>query len=155
MGDYSELCTMLVFKSHADACVEALSRLTTQVYAKDFSLYDALQGSFHPQLVSWFEHLTMIKQIAPDDRVGLANLFSEMNQFLNETEVLMCTFSYSPRAVFYKTLYSHVVASINSQRILLDVMIDPAIIGGAVYSYKGRHYNFTLAFDFKQSLQQG
>lgn len=152
MDKYNELCVMLMFKQHADVCADAFDSLAQGAYLKEFSLYDELQKRLHPQLVSWVEQLTLNRQIASDDRVALSNLFSEISRYLRESETLICTFGYAPRAGFYKTFYPYVVNAVQSSRILLDIIVDPSIIGGAAFNYRGRYYNFSTSFEFKESF---
>ena len=155
MDDFVDLSRMLVFKDYAYSCAESMDRLAQRVYLKDFSLYDALSEYFNPQIVSWVEQVILKKQIASDDKVLLGKLFTDLSRYLQELPVLVCTFGYNPSAKFYSKFYSQVCNYMSYQAILIDVVVDPMIVAGAIFSINGRFYNYSSSFEFKQMIVQG
>lgn len=77
----------------------------------------------------------------------------KLRQQLTKIEFMEITFSYQPNIKLINDISLFINNNIN-QKILIDIKVDPMIIGGAIISYGGRFFDGSLLHKLENALKK-
>lgn len=143
-----QLCLLLQFKSSADAFLRKLESVSGEIYTSSFSFAGSVSHLFSPSEVEWLLDSFNGLGLQEQDRVAVQAFFEAVSRYIAETPVCGCTFAIQPRVPFYNAFFASLREYIGNDRLLMDVRIDPTLVGGAIFVYQGRRFDFSLRKDF-------
>jgi hypothetical protein len=139
---------LLQFKSSADAFARKLASVSAEIYTSSFSFAGSVSHLFSPSEVEWLLDSFNGLGLQEQDRVAVQAFFEAVSKYIAETPVCGCTFAVQPSASFYNAFFASLREYTGNDRLLMDVHIDPTLVGGAIFVYKGRRFDFSLRKDF-------
>jgi hypothetical protein len=139
---------LLQFKSSADAFARKLASVSAEIYTSSFSFAGSVSHLFSPSEVEWLLDSFNGLGLQEQDRVAVQAFFEAVSKYIAETPVCGCTFAIQPSASFYNAFFASLREYTGNDRLLMDVHIDPTLVGGAIFVYKGRRFDFSLRKDF-------
>lgn len=139
MADFKSLKEKLITRTDLINCLEDLSQVKDLAHNKEGSLADLAEEVVSPPLQEVFEG-------SGEDlsNTQKRNQFLEdLEDYLEDFDRLRLTLAFSASREFLKKIKTDLEEEINSE-FIIDLTVDPKIIGGAKLEYQGRYLDFSL-----------
>lgn len=138
----------IITTKRADELLQLLSFAVNIKFSYPYdteSTTNKLKKHFSPAEIALF--LEIQKQ--DKDKYTTSEGLTELKNYIENLPLYDITLSFEPSYAFIQRLYTTLVEKLNSKR-LLNISIDPSIIGGLILTIDGSYYDFTLNTQFSQ-----
>jgi len=133
---YSDYWSFAKTKEEEEVLLEELSMLYESLYKSD---RNAFEETLNSKVRSEVAALIRQKIKTDDKTMFLKDLISR----IKGRKVVKMTLAIAPTDFLIGQIYNWLITSI-SENIVLDISIDKQILGGAIVSFGGKYFDFTL-----------
>lgn len=110
---------------------------------KEVTLSEKLKGKVSKIFESFLKELEREKIISADPEKNRI-FFDKLKNYLLAIPQIKIEIAFEPSKTFINKIYSWLENNAR-EKIILDLIFNPAIGGGVIIEYKGRYFNFSLA----------
>lgn len=86
--------------------------------------------------------------LGDEHKVKIEQLLNDLSKELASVEILDITMAFSPSLRFLNVLRNWVYENV-TQNIVLDIHVDPSVLGGVSLVYRGRYLDLTISNKLK------
>jgi F0F1-type ATP synthase delta subunit len=139
------------FKTNTQATdfVTRLSSVSEQIYSTDFNLEKALSDQFGIQKKDKFMIILRDNKIPIDSNTALEDFLKKIREKISSMPIVSLMLAFEPKEETLKSISDWFPLNINMQ-VLLDIKVDPDIIGGTYINFNGKCSDFSIKPVFEQ-----
>ena len=84
------------------------------------------------------------KKLIPSSAKQQVVFFEKLKKYLQKLPQLKIEIAFPPTKTFLQKVFNWLKEEMN-EKLILDIAVNPSIVGGAVIAYEGKYGNFSLA----------
>lgn len=130
-------------KNDANEVMVVLEKLKDELFKETFTLSDVLTQNVPHEFAAGIQNLITELGINDKDRNSLQSFFTMIIENISSLPVVHIMLSVSPKAKLLEEIHEWFYQNFQ-KTVLLDISIDPGIIGGCTISFKGRANDYSL-----------
>lgn len=134
---YSDILRYIKTKSDADELLVGLDRLSESLYLTEPTAFERTLATLKAGYASAIRD-------ALEKGADKSTLLSGLREKIISLKPLKLTLAFEPTAEFIEKLHEWTADNLGEE-IVLDFEVNPKIIAGAVISYSGRYFDFSLS----------
>ena len=151
MINLTALHSYLTTKNEANNFVLILEKLINGLFNDSAGLSEMLSKEVSLELKLIIEKLIHEAKINTDNRKDLQAFFVSMQKEISSLPVIHIMLSIPPKEELVKAIHGWFYQNFQ-KTILLDISIDPTIIGGGVISFNGRANDYSIRNQVSQMV---
>lgn len=136
------LTAFFTTKSQANDFATRINALSEAVYHTDFSLEKAAMQYLGMKKSEAFLKLLQDNNVPADSAGAIKGFIVKLQETIKALPLLTLTIAFEPNEKVLRSVADWFVMNLNKQ-FLLEVLIDPTLIAGAVIKYKGTFLDFS------------
>lgn len=148
-----DLIAFFTTKAQANEFVSRLTAIEDQIYETHFSLEKAVGQQLGIQKSDKFLKLMRENNVASDSPAAIKEFLGKMKKTIASLPMISLTIAFEPADSTLHALNDWFVMNCKKQ-FLLDLTVDPKLIGGAIVKYNGRFIDCSRKEVFATILQQ-
>lgn len=148
-----DLSAFFLTKAQAVDFGSRLSSVAEKIYKTDFQFEQAFSEEFGVQKKDKFLSLLRTQHISLDAHEALKNFMTTLQETINAMTTVSLVLAFEPPTASLMAIAEWFVMNMG-QQVLIDVRVDPSIIGGATIDYNGRHVDFSIKPTFDHILKE-
>lgn len=137
---YFENMRTLLEKEEVEEALDQLIESSYQTVQPPWK--DALSRVFSPRIVGVLNQILLAFKITEPSSKD-AQILGKVKEELKGFKVLRLTLAFSPSDQFVSKLHKYSQEYV-FQSVLLDIVVDPRIVGGLIMEFEGVHKDYTL-----------
>jgi len=141
---FEEIIKKIITKEELIFFLEEINLLEKSIFIDvEIPLSEKLKGKVNEEFRSWLEKLEKEKFIpqSPDQQFSF---FEKIKKDLLEVPQIRLEIAFQPSKEFLLRIRKWFKEEINRE-IILDIVVNPKITGGAIIEYQGKYLDFSLA----------
>lgn len=150
MDQVIDLSSFFKTKSQASEFSARLGLILQNIYQPGFNLEKVLSSQFNLNMKDKF--ITLLRDCAVNiNSIGELKLFLEkIRDRISAMPVISLTLAFEPTEQTTQVLSDWFL--LNKKQVLLDIKVDPSIIGGAIIAFQGKYKDFSIKPQFEQII---
>lgn len=143
-GDFTTIFESICTTEDAREAIEDLTALSASVFKEDKEGVEkkiATVVSF--ALADRIKQYCKEKQISLQDTTAFVDFIETLTKAIRELPIMTLYLAFSPNEQYVKQL-SALACRYGNQRVLLDIIVDKKLIGGAMIAWKGVYKDYSL-----------
>lgn len=133
--------------------IDQLREVVKQLYHnRTGSLTQKIDGQLPPNLVKYFT-LIEEKYLEPEGEDAQKDFLQQLIEELKKLQVIGVTVAFEPSDHFIAKLNNEISAAAG-QKVVLDISVDPKIVGGLVIEYQGKYRDYSLKSKVDEFVKQ-
>src|SRR5688572_27780860 len=126
-------------KQDVNDLIEILSKLIEELYTESFNLNNFLIQHISYELASSIEKISP----NPNDKRALQDFYLKLQKDIENLPLIHIILPFAPKVSLITIIHDWFYQSYH-RVVILDITVDPTLIGGSVISYKGRANDYSL-----------
>ncbi|MGI8419442.1 MAG: F0F1 ATP synthase subunit delta [Candidatus Levyibacteriota bacterium] len=147
------LTAFFTTKSQANEFATRLNAFSESVYHTNFSLEKDSLHYLGMKKSEAFLKLMQDNNIATDSASAIKSFIAKLQVTIKSLPLLTITIAFEPNEEVLHTLADWFVMNLNKQ-FLLEILIDPALVAGAIIKYKGAFMDASSKLLVEKIMQQ-
>jgi hypothetical protein len=131
-------------RKHANELASVFESFVKQIYSSSEDVTQLVPRYLPLELGQWFMSSLKMLEISGTDRVRLEGLMQGVVQALRGADSCEVVLPFYPRAVLYRNIVEFVRKSRGTAQVLVEVDINPFLVGGAVVTTSGKRLDLSL-----------
>jgi F0F1-type ATP synthase delta subunit len=142
---YSDIFTIIHTKDEAQQCIERIGELLNEVYELKGKTYEKLiREKLVPSLADVLMRDMQLNGFDLSDERHCIEYFNGLTNELRLAKTFDLTLSINPDNELLTLIASFLAEAFPKLHLLIEVKINPGIIGGAEIVWKGKYWDFSL-----------
>lgn len=149
----SALLSNIVTKDRLNAFSFSLDELNKGVFLQGTSFQDLVNNAFDSSMAAPFTNLANECGLNVRGKGDVTEFISLIKRELSEVMPLKITLAFDPDMAFLSRLHLWVSANISSKSVL-DITVDPKIIGGIILVHGGKYLDLSLEKELNRVFKE-
>lgn len=147
-----DLSNFFKTKSQASDFSARLGLILQSIYQPSFNFEKALSSQFNLNTKDKFISLLRDCSVNTNSVADLKSFIEKLQEKISTMSIVSLTLAFEPTEQTMQVLSDWFL--LNKKQILLEVKVDPSIIGGAIIAFQGKYKDFSIKPKFDQIVNE-